>query len=177
MEYYLQLDFSRTRVLIDQAAPWFQSGSCLTDQVAAWFLYFLIFSSLTCINPANYEGPLAGLPELHKGLEEGGGQICPSIKKHRKSCEKLPWELVGCQGVKLFLLKDVILTTAVTTVILLLSQFEFLSHQNYFFFILHNLSFWVWLQFDLSSFVTICFFDFCHSLSTWVLPHFFFLVL
>ena len=35
---------------------------------------------------------------------------------------------------------------------------------------MHNLSFWVWPQFDLSSFVTICFFEFYHSLSSWVLP-------
>ena len=33
--------------------------------------------------------------------------------------------------------------------------------------------FWVWLQFDLSSFVTICFFEFCYSLSSWVLSQFF----
>ena len=36
------------------------------------------------------------------------------FKKHRKSCEKLPWELVGCQAVKVFLLKDVGITTSVT---------------------------------------------------------------
>ena len=39
--------------LTNQAAALFWSGSCLTDQAAAWFLYFLIFSRLTCRNPAN----------------------------------------------------------------------------------------------------------------------------
>ena len=52
--------------------------------------------------------------------------VCTNTK-HCKNCKKLPWELVGCQGVKVFLLKDVIITISVTTVILLLSQFEFLS--------------------------------------------------
>ena len=40
-----------------------------------------------------------------------------NVTKHRKNCKKLPWELVGCQGVKVFLLKDVIITTSVTTVL------------------------------------------------------------
>ena len=31
------LDFSRTGVLIDQAAAWFYHGDCLIDQMAAWF--------------------------------------------------------------------------------------------------------------------------------------------
>ena len=83
--------------------------------------------------------------------------------KHRKSCEKLPWELVGCQGVKVFFTKR--------------------CHYNYFchychFYNYHNLSFWVWSQFDLSSFVTtFIFLKFYHSLSYWVLPQlrFFFL--
>ena len=33
------LDFSQTGVLIDQAASWFQSGSCLINQAAAWFYH------------------------------------------------------------------------------------------------------------------------------------------
>ena len=41
--------------------------------------------------------------------------------KHCKNCEKLPWEyLIGYQGVKLFLLKDVnitIVTTATVTTV------------------------------------------------------------
>ena len=34
---YQPLDFSQTRVLIDQAAAWFWSGSSLINQAAAWF--------------------------------------------------------------------------------------------------------------------------------------------
>ena len=85
--------------------------------------------------------------------------------KHRKSCEKLPWELVGCQGVQVFLLKDVIITTSVTTVIFItitiwvfeLSQFNFFS----------------FAQFEFLSLVTIWSFKFCQKfflvLSVWVL--------
>ena len=92
-------------------------------------------------------------------------------EKHRKNCEKLPWELLGCQGVKVFLLKDVIITTSVTTVIFItITIWVFELSQFYFFLVLHNLSFWVWPQFDLLSFVTICFFEFYHSLSSSVLP-------
>ena len=64
------LYFSQTKVLIDQAAAlfwsgsnftdqaatWFWSCSGLTDQAATWFSYFLILNSLTC--PANEEAPL-----------------------------------------------------------------------------------------------------------------------
>ena len=43
---------------------------------------------------------------------------CNLSTKHRENREKLPWEFVGSQGVKVFfLLKDVIITTSVTTVI------------------------------------------------------------
>ena len=56
------------------------------------------------------------------------------LEKHRKNCEKLHQEhLSGCQGVKLFLLKDVTITTVTTatvntvTILLLVLQFEFLS--------------------------------------------------
>ena len=89
-----------------------------------------------------------------------------------KSREKLPWELVGCQGVRVFLLKDVIITTSVTTVIFItITIWVFKLSQFNFCFVLYNLSFWVWSQFDLSSFVTI-FFKFYHSLSSWVLLQF-----
>ena len=88
-------------------------------------------------------------------------------KKHRKSCEKLPWELVGCQGVKVFLLKDAIITTSVTTVIfitIIIWVFE-LSHL-YFFSV---------VQFEFLSLVKIWSFKFCHNffyfsfITVWVL--------
>ena len=70
------------------------------------------------------------------------------IGKHRKKCEKLPWELVSCQGV-----------------------FTKRCHYNYFchycyLYYYHNLSFWVWSQINLSSFVTIFF---CCLITVWVL--------
>ena len=37
LQRVLILDFSQTRVLIDQAAAWFWSGSSLIDQAATWF--------------------------------------------------------------------------------------------------------------------------------------------
>ena len=79
-----------------------------------------------------------------------------NLPKHCKSCEKLPWELVGCQGVKVFFTKR--------------------CHYNYFchycnFYYHHNLSFWVVTIFFLFlhnlsffSFVTIWSFKFCHNL-------------
>jgi hypothetical protein len=92
--------------------------------------------------------------------------------KHRKSCEKLPWELVGCQGVKVFLLKDVIIPTSVTTVIFItITIWVFELSQFNFFLVLHNFSFWVWSQFDLSNFVT-HFFSFFYNSSFLVLSHF-----
>ena len=95
--------------------------------------------------------------------------------KHRKSCEKLPWELLGCQGVMVFLLKDVIITTSVTAVIFItitiwvfeLSQFYFCFAQFEFFGLVT-----IW-SFKLSQFLFYFFFFlFYHSLSSWVLLQF-----
>ena len=80
-----------------------------------------------------------------------------SLDKHRKNCKKLPWELVGCQGVKVFLLKDVILTSSVTTVIFI------------------TITIWVFERFEFFSLVTIWSFKFCHNLFFWVLLQFEFL--
>ena len=75
-------------------------------------------------------------------------------KKHRKNCEKLPWEyLIGCRGVKLFLLKDVTLTTTVTTVTIT------------------SITIWVLSQFDFLSFVTILVFEFCYNLNFFEFCH------
>ena len=44
-------------------------------------------------------------------------EICGTMfkKKHCKNCKKLPREhFIGCQGVKLFLLKDVMIATVTT---------------------------------------------------------------
>ena len=48
---------------------------------------------------------------------ENKARVETSHGKHRENREKLPWEyLICCRGVKLFLLKDVPITTIVTTV-------------------------------------------------------------
>ena len=78
--------------------------------------------------------------------------------KHRKSCKKLPWELFGCQGVKVFWLKDVIITTSVTTVILI------------------TITIWVFALSQL-NFFSFAQFEFGHSLIFQVLSQFFFKVL
>ena len=76
--------------------------------------------------------------------------------KHSENCKTLPWKhLIGCQCVKLILLKYFSITT---------TKFG------------HSLSFWVLPQFVL-SFVNICvfefglnlIFEFGHNLSFWVL--------
>ena len=54
--------------------------------------------------------------------------------KTSQELRKAALRVVGCQGVKVFLLKDVIITISVTTVLVLLSQFEFLSCYKLFFF-------------------------------------------
>ena len=115
------------------------------------------------------------------------------LLKHRKSCEKLPWESVRCQGVKVFfLLKYVIITSSVTTVIFItitIGVFEF-GHNLIFqvlsqFVFLGFITVWV-LEFChnlglfflvLSVFVTIWVFEFCHNLSFWVLSQFEFWIL
>ena len=77
--------------------------------------------------------------------------------KHRKSCEKLPWELVGCPGVKVFfLLKDVIITTSVTTVVFITITIWVFELSQLFFFI--------FAQFEFLSFITVWVLDFCHNL-------------
>ena len=93
--------------------------------------------------------------------------------KHRKSCEKLRWELVGCQGVKVFLLKDVIITTSVTTVIFItitilvfeLSQFNCFSFARFEFLSMVTIwSFKFCHNFVFLSFVTVWVLEFCHNL-------------
>ena len=94
-------------------------------------------------------------------------------KKHRKNCEKLPWELLGRQGVKVFLLKDVIITTLVTTVFFItitiwvfeLSQFNFFKCCTIWVFELgYNLICQVLSQFVVLSFVTVWVLEYCHNL-------------
>ena len=95
-----------------------------------------------------------------------------NIARIAKSC---PQEhLIGFQGVKLFLLKDVTITT-----IWFLFTFKLLIFITIWVFgFCHNLSFWVLSQFEFLSFVTICGFQFCHNLSffsfvtVWVLSQF-----
>ena len=50
-------------------------------------------------------------------------KICKVSRKTSQELRIAALRVVGCQGVKVFLLKDVIITTSVTNVILLLSQF------------------------------------------------------
>ena len=144
---------------------------CLMSYIAhqcfvwtTWTIYFSIYLSIS---------PL-------------GSHIPISIKKkHCENREKLHREhLIGCQGVKWFLLKYVtiitvttatvttatVTTVTVTTVTnwvfwvfvkiwfsLVLSQFEF---------------FWVLSHFDFLSFVTIWVLEFGHNLRVWVLSQF-----
>ena len=74
--------------------------------------------------------------------------------------------VVGCQGVKVFSLKDVIITTSVNTVIFITITIWVFELSQFFFLVLYNLSFWVWSQFDLSNFVTIFF---CCFITVWVI--------
>ena len=120
-------------------------------------------------------------------------------KKHRENRKNLPREhIIGCWGVKLFLLKDVtiitVTTATVTTVTFTtvtigffwaLSQFDFWFFSPIWVFeFCYNLSFWVlshsfldWSQFGFLSFFTIFGFEFCHNLNFRILFHWFFLVL
>ena len=96
--------------------------------------------------------------------------------KHCENREKLPWEQnIGCWGVKLFLLKNVTITTTtvnITTVIIcfswVLSHLIFKFFHNLTFFFSHNLSFlcfvtiWVLSKLDFFS----------HNLSFSVLSQF-----
>ena len=101
--------------------------------------------------------------------------------KHCKNREKLHKEhLIGCQGVKLFLLKYVTISTVTTAIVttvpiwvLLLKKnfftiwfFEFCHNLNYEFCL--NLSFWVLSTIFFFSFVAIWVIDFGHNLSFWV---------
>ena len=57
--------------------------------------------------------------EKKKVFSKEGSKVSQNIKKkHRQNREKLPREhLIGCQGVKLFLLKDVNITTVTTATV------------------------------------------------------------
>ena len=101
---------------------------------------------------SSYSNESSDSSDSNDSSDSSDKQSC-FTKKHRKSCEKLPWELVGCQGVKVFLLKDVIITTSITTVIFITITIWVFELSQFYFLGLHNLSFWVWSQFDLSSFV------------------------
>ena len=88
------------------------------------------------------------------------------IIKHSKNCKTLPREhFIGCQGVKMFLLKDpfkVFSSHKLRFVIIqVLSRFEFLRFDN--------LSFWLFSKFEVLSYSQ---FEFCHILSYWFLPQF-----
>ena len=80
-------------------------------------------------------------------------------KKHRENREKLPREhLIGCQGVKMFLLKDHFKVSFV------------ISWDLSWFMFCHNLSFWVLSHFQL--FLVLSQFEFLSLFTIWVLPHF-----
>ena len=88
---------------------------------------------------------------------------CTKLKK--LNCDNSKTQIVIV--IKMAVVTELVIMTSFITItiwVFELSQFYFL--------VLHHLSFWVWSQFDLSSFVTICFFEFYHSLSSWVLPQF-----
>ena len=103
------------------------------------------------------------------------------FNKHRENYKTLPREhLIGSQGVKMSLLKDHLkyfCHKLIFVIIHVLSQlvFEFCN----------NLSFWVLLQFEFlslvtiwalqQSFVTISVFEFCHYFNFWVSSPFEFL--
>ena len=75
--------------------------------------------------------------------------------KHCENREKLHREyLIGCWDVKLFVLKNIIITSVT-------------SHYYYCHYC-HNLSIWVVSQFELLSLAQLKF-EFCHKLSFWVL--------
>ena len=105
--------------------------------------------------------------ESTKGCVVSYLQKQSDYRKTSQELRKAALRVVGCQGVKVFLLKDVIITTSVTTVIFItitiwvfeLSQFNFFS----------------FAQFEFLSLVTIWSFKFCHNLFFWVLSQFEFL--
>ena len=79
--------------------------------------------------------------------------------KHRKNCEKLPWELVGCLGVKVLLLKDV------TILFFRFAQFEFLS-------LVTIRSLKVLSKFVcFFSFITVWVLEFCYNLGFFLFCH------
>ena len=92
------------------------------------------------------------------------------LLKHRKNREKLPWEYpICCWGVKLFLVKYVAIVTVTTptvtmTTVTICVFFSFFKIR--FFEFCHTLSFWV-----LSQWV----FEFCHNLCFLVVSQFGFL--
>ena len=80
--------------------------------------------------------------------------------KHCENRKKLHREyLIGCWDVKLFVLKNIIITSVT-------------SHYYYCHYC-HNLSIWVVSQFELLSLAQLKF-EFCHKLSFWVLSLIFF---
>ena len=110
--------------------------------------------------------------------------------KHHENCKKLPWEhVIGCWGVKLFLLKYVTITTVTTATVtwttvvfwllfLFLSQLDFLSYITIWFMSFVK----TWRK---KLFTPICFFssvaiqvfEACHNLRFLVLSQVKFLVL
>ena len=136
-----------------------------TGFIIAWLVGFLLGSWLGSPWPPSLAGPLA---------------VCLSNNWVPKVIQKTSQELriaalrvVGCQGVKVFSLKDVIITSSVTTVIFItitiwvfeLSQFVFFS----------------FVQFEFLSLVTIWSFKFCYNfflsfITVWVLEFSFNLV-
>ena len=82
--------------------------------------------------------------------------------KYCKNHEKLHQEhIIGCQGVKLFLLWYVIITTVPTATVIIVT----ITTVTIWFF-------WVWSHFNFLSFVNISVFEFCHILSFWDLSQF-----
>ena len=142
---------------------------------------FIHYSQPTAHSPQpTFHCPLpTAQPDFFKSYFNASKMLNINLKKkHCKSCKKLPWELVGCQGVRVFLLKDVIITTSVTIVIFItitiwvfeLSQFYFFSFAQFEFG--PNLIIQVLSQFVLFfSFITVWVLEFCHNLG------FFFIVL
>ena len=91
-----------------------------------------------------------------------------TLQKLRKAALRVG-RLSRCQGV---FTKRCHYNYSVTTVIFITITIWVFELSQFFFLVLHDLSFWVWLQLDLSSFVTICFLsfvtvwvlEFCHNL-------------
>ena len=116
--------------------------------------------SLTALNKFLLPGLKTFLDYLWNPIKAKTYSFQILLKKHCKNCEKLLREhLIGCQGVNLFLLKDVTINTFWVLsqfkffLLRILSQFEVLSF----------LTIWVLSQFEFLSFVTIWHFEFCHK--------------